>query len=147
MILSFLLPYMYHIYYEHTFTSTSTLTLYTVQLLYFFLLLFVLDKIVNTLRKNGNVLICVDTAGRVLELSQLLVTNDDVDYENLPCTYNTLSILYPPYLCNLPATSCINTSWFPTRVTLNTLLVPLSSSMVLVLAEVSWMHWKKIYYG
>ena len=33
----------------------------------------ILDKIVNTLRKNGNVLICVDTAGRVLELSQLLV--------------------------------------------------------------------------
>ena len=32
-----------------------------------------IDKIVNTLRKNGNVLICVDTAGRVLELSQLLV--------------------------------------------------------------------------
>lgn len=31
-----------------------------------------LDKIVNTLRKNGNVLIAVDTAGRVLELSQLL---------------------------------------------------------------------------
>ena len=31
------------------------------------------DKIVNTLRKNGNVLISVDTAGRVLELSQLLV--------------------------------------------------------------------------
>ena len=34
----------------------------------------ILDKIVNTLRKNGNVLIAVDTAGRVLELSQLLVS-------------------------------------------------------------------------
>ena len=33
-----------------------------------------LDKIVNTLRKNGNVLIAVDTAGRILELSQLLVS-------------------------------------------------------------------------
>ena len=30
-------------------------------------------NILNTLRRNGNVLIAVDTAGRVLELSQLLV--------------------------------------------------------------------------
>ena len=35
---------------------------------------YITDKIVNTLRKNGNVLIAVDTAGRVLELSQLLVS-------------------------------------------------------------------------
>ena len=35
-----------------------------------------IDKIVNTLRKNGNVLIAVDTAGRILELSQLLVSGE-----------------------------------------------------------------------
>ena len=31
------------------------------------------DNILTTLRRDGNVLIAVDTAGRVLELSQLLV--------------------------------------------------------------------------
>ena len=33
----------------------------------------VLANILNTLRRGGNILIAVDTAGRVLELSQLLV--------------------------------------------------------------------------
>ena len=38
--------------------------------------MFIFDaaNILNTLRRNGNVLIAVDTAGRVLELSQLLVS-------------------------------------------------------------------------
>ena len=35
-------------------------------------------NILNTLRRNGNVLIAVDTAGRVLELSQLLVGWEDM---------------------------------------------------------------------
>ncbi len=31
-------------------------------------------NVLNTLRRDGNILIAVDTAGRVLELSQLLVS-------------------------------------------------------------------------
>ena len=38
------------------------------------IILFYLDNILTTLRRDGNVLIAVDTAGRVLELSQLLVS-------------------------------------------------------------------------
>ena len=34
-------------------------------------------NILNTLRRGGNILIAVDTAGRVLELSQLLVCLHD----------------------------------------------------------------------
>ena len=34
---------------------------------------FCLDEMLTTTRRDGNVLIVVDTAGRVLELSQLLV--------------------------------------------------------------------------
>lgn len=35
--------------------------------------IFLSDIILNTMRKDGNVLIAVDTAGRVVELSLLLV--------------------------------------------------------------------------
>ena len=38
------------------------------------IILFYLDNILTTLRRDGNVLIAVDTAGRILELSQLLVS-------------------------------------------------------------------------
>ena len=41
--------------------------------------------IVQTLRSDGNVLIAVDTAGRVLELAQLLV---------VACYCNTLLLMY-----------------------------------------------------
>lgn len=37
-------------------------------------ILFVTDIILNTMRNEGNVLISVDTAGRVVELSLLLVS-------------------------------------------------------------------------
>lgn len=37
-----------------------------------------LANILKTLRSNGNILIAVDTAGRVLELSQLLVSVPEV---------------------------------------------------------------------
>ena len=40
-------------------------------------------NIVNTLRDGGNVLIAVDTAGRVLELGQLLVRAAD-EYSDFP---------------------------------------------------------------
>ena len=36
-------------------------------------------NILNTLRRGGNILIAVDTAGRVLELSQLLVCLHDIN--------------------------------------------------------------------
>ena len=39
-----------------------------------FLLFSPLDELLTTTRRDGNVLIVVDTAGRVLELSQLLVS-------------------------------------------------------------------------
>ena len=35
---------------------------------------FFLDTILSAVRKDGNVLLAVDTAGRVLELTQLLVS-------------------------------------------------------------------------
>ena len=35
-------------------------------------------EILNTARRDGNTLIVVDTAGRVLELSQLLVSTKDI---------------------------------------------------------------------
>lgn len=38
-----------------------------------FFKIFLSDIILNTMRKDGNVLIAVDTAGRVVELSLLLV--------------------------------------------------------------------------
>ena len=38
------------------------------------------DNILTTLRRDGNVLIAVDTAGRVLELSQLLVCEYDIPH-------------------------------------------------------------------
>ena len=41
--------------------------------LYFDISAFTIDEILTTARRDGNVLIVVDTAGRVLELSQLLV--------------------------------------------------------------------------
>ena len=45
----------------------------------FFLLLGIcLDEMLQTARRDGNVLIVVDTAGRVLELSQLLVRHKNV---------------------------------------------------------------------
>ena len=37
------------------------------------------DLIQSTLRKDGNVLLPIDTAGRVLELAQLLVRGQQVD--------------------------------------------------------------------
>lgn len=43
------------------------------ELLYHVMLFCVTANILNTLRRGGNILIAVDTAGRVLELSQLLV--------------------------------------------------------------------------
>ena len=53
----------------------TVIHMYLLQLLWytFFLCVFVAN-ILNTLRRNGNILIAVDTAGRVLELSQLLVS-------------------------------------------------------------------------
>ena len=46
---------------------------------YVFLLLGIcLDEMLQTARRDGNVLIVVDTAGRVLELSQLLVKHSNV---------------------------------------------------------------------
>lgn len=42
-------------------------------------------NILNTLRRGGNILIAVDTAGRVLELSQLLVCLHDVLHLFAPC--------------------------------------------------------------
>ena len=38
-----------------------------------------LDEMLQTARRDGNVLIVVDTAGRVLELSQLLVKHKNVN--------------------------------------------------------------------
>lgn len=49
--------------------------------MYFLLLL---ANILKTLRSNGNILIAVDTAGRVLELSQLLVSSVCDGDDHLP---------------------------------------------------------------
>jgi len=48
------------------------------KLMCFFLLATCLDEMLQTARRDGNVLIVVDTAGRVLELSQLLVKHKNV---------------------------------------------------------------------
>ena len=44
----------------------------------FFATWYLLDEMLQTARRDGNVLIVVDTAGRVLELSQLLVKHKNV---------------------------------------------------------------------
>lgn len=62
-----------------TIYTISKSKLYTQSYTILFFCYFCLDEMLQTARRDGNVLIVVDTAGRVLELSQLLVKHKNVN--------------------------------------------------------------------
>lgn len=98
-------------------------------------------NILNTLRRNGNVLIAVDTAGRVLELSQLLVGWQDMHTPSNEEHANAYLILKLTYA--LPLRTRCGVTW--SQVCVPTLLhcSTMWATMLWSLPSLRWSGWAR----